>query len=168
MITQTDTPPLAESEQSSEESSSVNNNLDHKIPEKVPRKSKHKIKSSGSLSSTPTGFKQFLSNLQKFGSQTSISSSIWTLGPNDQALDEGNKRCYSSLSLNNSISSPTQLGSKKKGWYPKFLSPNTVHRSAESDSSAGTDNSAKKKKKWYRKRFPIRSRSKSREPVQEN
>lgn len=158
MITEaeTDTKSLADSEQSSEESSTINYTSDQQVPDK-PRKSKRKTKLSSSLSPSSSGLKKFLSNFKKFGSQTklgsqtSISSSMWALGPNDRSLDKGNKRSHSSLSL--STSSPTQFTNERKRFGIKFLSPNKAYRSAESDSSAGTISSEKQKKKWYRKRL---------------
>lgn len=152
MITEpeNDNQSMANSEQSSEESSTINYNSDQQVPDK-PRKSKRKPKLSSLLSPSPSGFKKLLSNFKKFGSQTSISSSMWTLGPNDRSLDKGHKRSHSSLSL--STSSPTQFTNERKRFGFKFLSPNKTYRSAESDSSAGTINSDKQKKKWYRKRL---------------
>lgn len=157
MITEAETDnnnqSLADSEQSSEESSINNYNSDQKCSEKQ-RKSKRKSKLSCSLSpsSSSSGLKKLLSNFKKFGSQTSMSSSMWTLGSNDrQHMDKGNKRSHSSLSL--STASPTQFSNERKRFGIKFLSPNKSYRSAESDSSAGTIDSTKPKKKWYRKRL---------------
>lgn len=152
MITEAenDNQSLADSEQSSEESSTNISNSDQHVPEK-PRKPKRKSKLSTSLSPSSSGFKKILTTFKKFGSQTSISSSMWTLGPNDRSLDKGNKRSHSSLSLG--TQSPTQFSHERKRFGFKFLSPNKAYRSAESDSSAGTINSEKQKKKWYRKRL---------------
>lgn len=141
-------------------------------PEIMPRKRKDKSKSpKPSTPTTPKSLKQMWTNLPKIGSQNTISTSMWTLRTTDQIGDKENGRCHSSLSLNNSISSPTPTEYKKNKWYNKpfnlnrFLSPNPVNKiSAESDSSLGLDNSTKKKK-WYRKR--IRNRSKVREAVAE-
>lgn len=126
------------------------------------QKRKDKSKSPKSSSpSTPTSIKKFWNNLPKIGSQSTISSSMWTLGVTDNIFDKENERCHSSLSLNNSInSSPTPTKYKKTKWFKKLLSPSSAKLSAESDSSVGIENTTKKKK-WYRKRF--RSRSKSRE-----
>lgn len=91
---------------------------------------------------------------------------MWTLGVTDQIFDKENKRCHSSLSLNNTESSPIQSHNRKTKWYKKLLSPNAGYKlSVESDSSVGTENASKKKgqKKWYRKRF----RSKNREAAKE-
>lgn len=120
---------------------------------------------SKSPNSTPTSLKKLWNNLplKKIGSQSSISSSMWTLRVGDNVFDKENERCHSSLSLNNSISSP--MPSKhKKTWFKKFLSPATTYKlsAAESDSSAGIETTTKKKK-WYRKRFRSRSRSKTHE-----
>lgn len=156
MITEaeSDNQSLAGSEPSSEESSTINYNSDHQAPER-PQTSKRKSKLSSSLSpSSSSGFKKLLSNFRKFGSQTSISSSMWTVGSHDRCFDKCNKRSHSSLSL--STSSPTQFTNERKRFgISKFLSPNNnkVYQSAESDSSAGTINSDKQKKKWYRKRL---------------
>lgn len=153
MITEAenDNQSLADSEPSSEESSTINYNSDHQVPER-PQQSKRKSKLSSSLSPSSSSFKKLLSNFKKFGSQTSISPSTWTVGANDRSLDKCNKRSHSSLSL--STSSPTQFTNERKRFgISKFLSPTKVYQSAESDSSAGTTNSDKQKKKWYRKRL---------------
>ncbi|XP_031640845.1 myeloid differentiation primary response protein MyD88 [Contarinia nasturtii] len=126
-----------------------------------------KIKSKSSSPNTPTSLKKLWNNLpKKIGSQSSISSSMWTLRVGDNIFDKENERCHSSLSLNNSMSSPTPTKHKKTKakWFKKLLSPSSTYKlsAAESDSSAGVEN-ASKKKKWYRKRFRSRSRSKNRE-----
>lgn len=136
------------------------NDLDS--PKAPKRRDKSKSPKSSSPN-TPTSLKKLWNNLPKIGSQSTISSSMWTLGTDQITFDKENECCQSSLSLNNSISSPTPTKYKKTKWFKKFLSPSSAYKlSVESDSSVGTDNSTKKKK-WYRKRF--RSRSKSREPT---
>lgn len=116
-------------------------------------KRKDKSKSSKSSPTTPTSLKKLWANFPKIGSQSAISTSMWTLGVNDQIFDKENERCHSSLSLNNARSSPTPTTYKKTKWYKKLLSPASTQKlSAESDSSVGPDGTAKKKK-WYRKRF---------------
>lgn len=89
---------------------------------------------------------------------------MWTLGVTDQIFDKENERCHSSLSLNNSISSPTPTKYKKNKWFKKLLSPASAQKlsAAESDSSVGAEITTKKKK-WYRKRF--NSQNKTREAV---
>lgn len=130
----------------------------------------HKDKSKSPKSSspnTPTSLKKFWNTLPKIGSNSTISSSMWTLSVNDQiSFDKENECCHSSLSLNNSICSPTTTKYKKTKWFKKLLSPSSAYKvSVESDSSVGIDNTTKKKK-WYRKRF--RNRSKSREATPTN
>lgn len=146
----------------------VLNDNDFAQPDLIARKRKDKdSKSPKSSPSTPTGVKQFFAALHpKLGSQAAISSSMWTLGVTDHYIDKETGRCNSSISLTNSITSPTPTKNKKSKWLNKLLTPNskTAYKSAESDSSAGLD-AERKKKKWYKKRF--RSRSKNREAVKD-
>lgn len=128
-------------------------------------------KSPKSSPTTPTSLKKLWNNIPKMGLQSTISSSTWTIGVSDPIFDKEKEkqRCHSSLSLNNSASTnatPTKFKKTKTfGFVKKWLSPGSDYKlSAESDSSAGVDNSIKKKK-WYRKRF--RSPSKNREAVNE-
>lgn len=126
-------------------------------------------KSSKSSPTTPISLKKLWNNLPKINSQSTISSSTWTIGVTDQIFDKENERCHSSLSLNNSTTSTTPTKFKKTkpfGFVKKWLSPAATDYklSAESDSSVGADNPTKKKK-WYRKRF--RNHSKNREAVKE-
>lgn len=120
-------------------------------------------KSSRSSPTTPTSLKKIWNNFPKIGSQSTISSSVWTIGANDQICDKENDRYQSSLSLNNSTTCPTPTKFKKAkpfGFVKKWLSPaSTDYKlSAESDSSIGNDNSTRKKK-WYRKKFCNRNKN---------
>lgn len=145
----------------------IENRNDLDTPNTITQKRKDKSKSPKSSSpSTPTSLKKLWNNFPKIGSQSTISSSMWTLGVTDNIFDKENERCHSSLSLNSNINSmnlsPTPTKYKKTKWFKKLLSPSSAKLSAESDSSVGME-STTKKKKWYRKRF--RSRSKNREPT---
>lgn len=163
-ITEIDSPSTVASIESQPQPQHATIQNEYETPNTVPQKRRDKSKSPKSSSpNTPTSLKKLWNNFPKIGSQSTISSSMWTLGVTDNIFDKENERCHSSLSLNNSMnSSPSPTKYKKTKWFKKLLSPSSAKLSAESDSSVGTENSTKKKK-WYRKRF--RSRSKNREAV---
>lgn len=122
-------------------------------------------KSNGSKSSSPTGIKRFWPPSPKLRGHT-LSSSLWTLAVENQTLDKENERCHSTISLS-PASSPTAHVYKKPKWYKKLLSPHITNSasklSTESDSTdvSSSDKTLQKKKKWYRKRFVSKTRTKA-------
>lgn len=136
----------------------------HTLTSKTKRKDKSKSKSPKSSSpTTPTSLKKFW--FPKFGAQSTLSKSMLTLGATDQLVDKENERCHSSLSLSNSISSPTPNKLKKIKWLMKLFPPASAQKlSAESDSSnGGAEKTTKKKTTFLHKR--LQRRSKTREPI---
>lgn len=169
-ITEFDSPSIVPSfeSQPQPQQATIQNQNDSETSNTLSQRKKDKSKSPKSSSpNTPTSLKKFWNNLPKIGSNATISSSMWTLNVAENNLfEKENERCHSSISLNNSMSSPSPTKYKKNKWFKKLLSPASAQKmSVESDSSVGIDSSAKKKK-WYRKRF--HTRNKNRQPIVAN
>lgn len=143
--------------------------IDFETPHTLSSKNKRKDKSKSPESSSPTTPTSFNRRwVPKFGSQSTRSKSMLTLDATDQLVDKENERCHSSLSLSNSISSPTPTNSKKSKKFfslKKLFSPASAQKlSAESDSSnGGGEKTTKKKSTSFHKR--LHRRSKTREPI---
>lgn len=129
--------------------------------------------------STIDRFKHLLLSGYKLNKNSSISSSRWTISDQmydkqtvkqtkDHLMVDEGVRCSSSLSLNNTKSSPIKSPNSKIS-LTKYLTPKLSSKKkllVESDSSIERDNSPNKKepqKRWYHKRFRSKKCTKSKE-----
>lgn len=122
-------------------------------------------------------FKNMLLSGYKLNKSSSISSSRWTISDqmydkesaqrtSDHLLVDEGIRSTSSLSLNNTKSSPTKSPNAKTS-LTKYLTPGSKKKLlVESDSSIERDKNPKQKepqKKWYHKRFRSKKCAKTKE-----